>query len=71
MVEDDVDRAMRLLLNQKQINYVKSQTYRGPSRAQIIRKLINIGIETEKVEQKNLQKEWREYLQQERKNANA
>ena len=47
MSEDEIDMAMRLLLNQKQIQYVKSQTYRGPSRVQMIRKLINMGIEAD------------------------
>ena len=61
--EDTVDRAMRLLLNRKQIEYVKSQTYRGPSRIQMVRKLLNIGIKAEKIESAQLKafvKEWRE-----------
>lgn len=51
--EDDIDRAMKLLLNQKQIKYIKSQTYRGPSRAQMLRKLLNIGIKVEENERES------------------
>lgn len=65
--EDDIDRAMKLLLNQKQIKYIKSQTYRGPSRAQMLRNLLNIGIEVEKNERKSFilehKDEIQEYLQ--------
>ena len=65
--EDDIDRAMKLLLNQKQIKYIKSQTYRGPSRAQMLRNLLNIGIEVEQNERKNFilehKDEIQEYLQ--------
>jgi hypothetical protein len=65
--EDDIDRAMKLLLNQKQIKYIKSQTYRGPSRAQMLRNLLNIGIEVEENERKSFIREHKdeieEYLQ--------
>jgi hypothetical protein len=65
--EDDIDRAMKLLLNQKQIKYIKSQTYRGPSRAQMLRNLLNIGIEVEENERKSFilehKDEIQEYLQ--------
>ena len=65
--EDDIDRAMKLLLNQKQIKYIRSQTYRGPSRAQMLRNLLNIGIEVEENERKSFilehKDEIQEYLQ--------
>jgi len=52
--EDDIDRAMKLLLNKKQIKYIKSQTYRGPSRAQMLRNLLSIGIKVEQIEHHEL-----------------
>ena len=41
---DIIETAMQILLNKKQIKYVKYQTKFGPSRVQVIRKLINFGI---------------------------
>ena len=61
--EDDIDRAMKLLLNQKQIKYIKSQTYRGPSRAQMLRNLLNIGIKVEENERKRLILEHKDEIQ--------
>jgi hypothetical protein len=62
--EDDIDRAMKLLLNQKQIKYIKSQTYRGPSRAQMLRNLLNIGIEVEENERKRFIREHKDEIQE-------
>jgi hypothetical protein len=62
--EDDIDRAMKLLLNQKQIKYIKSQTYRGPSRAQMLRNLLNIGIEVEENERKSFIREHKDEIQE-------
>ena len=45
--KEDVILAMEILLNKKQIKYVKSRTFSGPSKVQIIRNLINIGIKQE------------------------
>jgi len=45
--KEQVLSAMELLLTAKQINYVKSQTFAGPSKIAVIRRLINIGIQVE------------------------
>ena len=45
--KEQVLSAMELLLTAKQINYVKSKTFSGPSKIAVIRRLINIGIQIE------------------------
>ena len=45
--KEQVLSAMELLLTAKQINYVKSKTFAGPSKIAVIRRLINIGIQVE------------------------
>jgi len=45
--KEQVLSAMELLLTAKQINYVKSKTFSGPSKIAVIRRLINIGIQVE------------------------
>jgi hypothetical protein len=51
--KEQVLSAMALLLTAKQINYVKSQTFLGPSKIAVIRRLINIGIQVELEEWEN------------------
>jgi hypothetical protein len=44
---NEVEKAMRLLLGKRQIKYIKSRTFTGDSKVQVIRRLVNIGIKTE------------------------
>ena len=58
--KEQVSNAMELLLTAKQINYVKSQTFAGPNKIAVIRRLINIGIQieaTDEIEQLREEKE--------------
>jgi len=58
--KEQVLSAIELLLTAKQINYVKSQTFAGPNKIAVIRRLINIGIQveaTDEIEQLREEKE--------------
>ena len=46
--KEEINQALEILLNAKQIKYIKSQTFAGPGKIGIIRKLINFGIEIDK-----------------------
>jgi hypothetical protein len=50
-----IERAMELLLSKQQIAYIKSRTFIGRSKREILRSLLNRGIAQEKLEQ-----EWEE-----------
>ena len=44
-LQKDVENAMDILLTKKQIKFIKSNTFSGPSKKQWVRKLVNMGIE--------------------------
>ena len=44
-LQKDVENAMNILLTEKQIKFIKSNTFSGPSKKQWVRKLVNMGIE--------------------------
>ena len=43
-LQKDVENAMDILLTKKQIKFIKSNTFSGPSKKQWVRKLVSIGI---------------------------
>jgi hypothetical protein len=55
--KEEINQALEILLNAKQIKYVKSRTFAGPSKIKIIRKLINFGIEIDKISRVLLKEE--------------
>ena len=49
-LRNDTENAMSILLTQTQIKYIKSRTFAGPSKKEIVKRLVNIGIECEQQE---------------------
>jgi hypothetical protein len=45
---DPVGNALELLLSQEQIAFIKTKTFAGPSRKQVLRRLVTLGIKAEK-----------------------
>jgi len=43
-VDDPVGAAMEVLLSKRQIAFIKSQTFRGPSRKEVLRQMLNVGM---------------------------
>ena len=44
----EIEMAMSILLSDRQIAYVRTRTRRGDSKRQVIRRLLNLGIEQQK-----------------------